>query len=64
MSSTDRTSNRAQDLKGRAEEAVGAVSDDDHLKREGRADQAEAAVKNAGESVKEAGRSLKHAAER
>jgi uncharacterized protein YjbJ (UPF0337 family) len=57
-------SNRAQDLKGRAERAAGAVVDDEHLERRGRADQAEAAVKNAGESVKEAGRSLKNAVER
>ncbi len=34
------------DLKGRAKEAVGALADDDDLKREGKADQTAGAAKD------------------
>jgi uncharacterized protein YjbJ (UPF0337 family) len=36
---------KRDDVKGRAKEAIGALSDDDELRREGRADQKGAAVK-------------------
>jgi uncharacterized protein YjbJ (UPF0337 family) len=36
---------KRDDLKGRAKEAMGAVRDDDELRREGRADQKAAAAK-------------------
>lgn len=54
MGFDDKTENKAEDLKGRAKEAVGSVTGDDELKSEGRADQAESAVKQAGEHVKDA----------
>ena len=38
-------SGETDELKGRAKEAVGAVTDDDDLKREGQADQAAGSVK-------------------
>lgn len=37
---------QGEDLKGRAKEAAGALTDDDDLKREGKLDQASAAVKD------------------
>jgi uncharacterized protein YjbJ (UPF0337 family) len=39
------------DAKGRAKEAAGALTDNDDLKREGKADQAGAKVKDAAEKV-------------
>lgn len=39
------------DAKGRVKEAAGAVTGDDDLKREGKADQAGAKVKDAAEKV-------------
>jgi uncharacterized protein YjbJ (UPF0337 family) len=36
---------KAEDLKGRAKEAVGDLTDDDQLKREGQADRSAAAAK-------------------
>ncbi len=38
--------NRAQDVRGRAKEAAGALTDDDALKAEGQGDQAAASVKD------------------
>ena len=37
---------KMEDLKGRAKEAVGDLTDDDDLKREGKIDQGSAAVKD------------------
>jgi uncharacterized protein YjbJ (UPF0337 family) len=39
------------DLKGRAKEAVGDLTDDDKLKREGQVDQAKGKVKDAVDKV-------------
>ena len=41
------------DMKGRAKEAAGDLADDDRLKREGKADQAGAKVKEVAENAKE-----------
>ena len=46
-------SGRTDDAKGRAKEAVGALTDDDKLRREGKADQAAGAVKKKLEDVKD-----------
>jgi uncharacterized protein YjbJ (UPF0337 family) len=54
MGFDDKTENKGQDFKGRAKEAAGSVTGDDDLKNEGRADQAESSVKQAGEKVKDA----------
>jgi uncharacterized protein YjbJ (UPF0337 family) len=44
--------NKGEDMKGRAKEAAGAATDDDDLKREGKADQASASIKDkAGDAV-------------
>jgi len=61
MGIDDKTENKAEDLKGRAKEAVGSVTGDDELKSEGRADQAESSVKQAGEHVKDAVSDVKDA---
>jgi uncharacterized protein YjbJ (UPF0337 family) len=44
---------KADDLKGRAKEAVGDLTDDDELKREGKADRAGGAVKDKLEDAKD-----------
>jgi uncharacterized protein YjbJ (UPF0337 family) len=54
MGFDDKTENKADDLKGRAKEAAGSITGDDDLKSEGRADQAESSVKQAGEKAKDA----------
>jgi uncharacterized protein YjbJ (UPF0337 family) len=46
MSNTD-------DVKGRAKEAAGAVTGDDNLKNEGKADQVTGKIKNAIDEVKD-----------
>ena len=50
----DRMENTGEDLKGKAKEAVGDVTDNERLEREGKMDQAKADLKNAGEDVKDA----------
>jgi uncharacterized protein YjbJ (UPF0337 family) len=54
MGFDDKAENKGQDLKGRAKEAVGSVTGDDEMKNEGRGDQAESSVKQAGEKAKDA----------
>ncbi len=54
MSAADKIKNGAEKLVGKAKEATGHVTDDDRLVAEGKADQAKADVKNAGEKVKDA----------
>ncbi len=54
MGFDDKAENKGQDLKGRAKEAVGSVTGDDEMKNEGRSDQAESSVKQAGEKAKDA----------
>ena len=61
MGFDDKAENKGEELKGRAKEAAGAVTGDDSLKREGRADQTESSVKQAGEKVKDAAGDLKDA---
>ncbi|GAB3132719.1 CsbD family protein [Tsukamurella serpentis] len=46
MGFTDDAKNKAQDLTGRAKEAAGSALNDDELRTEGRADQAEASIKD------------------
>ena len=42
---------KAQDIKGRAKEAAGDLTDNDELKREGKMDRAAASVKEKAEEV-------------
>ena len=49
----DDMKNTAQDLAGKAKEAVGKATDNDKLVVEGKADQAQAKVKKTGQNVKD-----------
>ena len=54
MSTDDKIANTAEDLKGKAKEAVGDATDNEQLEAEGKIDQAQAAVKDKVEDVKDA----------
>jgi uncharacterized protein YjbJ (UPF0337 family) len=54
MGTDDKLRNQGQDLKGKAKETVGRATDDEELEAQGRADQAESSLKQAGEKVKDA----------
>lgn len=54
MGLDDKIKNAAQDLTGKAKEAIGNATDNDKLVAEGKADQAKADAKKAGENVKDA----------
>jgi uncharacterized protein YjbJ (UPF0337 family) len=54
MSGTDKAKNKAQDLRGKAKEAVGKVTGDKGTRDEGKSDQAKSNVKDAGEKIKDA----------
>lgn len=54
MGMDDDIKHNAEDLKGKAKEAVGDATDNDRLKAEGHADQASADLKKAGQDVKDA----------
>jgi uncharacterized protein YjbJ (UPF0337 family) len=54
MGTDDKLRNQGQDLKGKAKESVGRATDDEELEAQGRADQAESSLKQAGENVKDA----------
>ncbi|WP_204164714.1 CsbD family protein [Nocardioides daejeonensis] len=50
---SDQFENKIDDAKGRAKEAAGAVTGDDELKHEGKADQIKASVKDKVDTVAE-----------
>ena len=54
-------SGKADELKGRAKEAAGAVTGDDEQRAEGRADQRKGKARQAGEKVREAAEDVKDA---
>jgi uncharacterized protein YjbJ (UPF0337 family) len=54
MTATDKANNSAQQAKGKLKEAAGKLSGNDKLRAEGKADQAKADLKQAGEKVKDA----------
>jgi uncharacterized protein YjbJ (UPF0337 family) len=54
VSGMDKAKNKAQNLIGKAKEAVGKVTGDKSTENEGKADQAKASLKEAGEKVKDA----------
>lgn len=54
MSSEDKAKNKIDDLGGKAKEALGRATDDESTKNEGKREQAEADLKDAGEKVKDA----------
>lgn len=53
MSAEDKIKHAAQDLAGKAKEAAGHVTSNEKLVAEGKADQAKASVKKAGDDVKD-----------
>ncbi|GAA3671595.1 CsbD-like protein [Lentzea atacamensis] len=59
MGADDKFSNKAEEMKGRAKEAVGDATDNEQWQAEGRAERAKADIKQAGEKVKDAFRSDK-----
>jgi uncharacterized protein YjbJ (UPF0337 family) len=61
MGTRDKASNKAQDLKGKAKEAVGSATGNEDLRIKGKTDQTKAALKDVGEKVKDAGSDLKDA---
>jgi uncharacterized protein YjbJ (UPF0337 family) len=54
MSTTDKAKNTIEDAAGKAKETVGRATGDQSTEDEGRADQAKADFKDAGEKVKDA----------
>ena len=54
MSTEDKISNKAQELKGKLKEGAGDAADNERLENEGRADQTKGNLKQAGEKVKDA----------
>ena len=50
----DKISNAAEEAKGKVKEGVGDATDNERLEAEGKADQAGANLKHAGETVKDA----------
>ena len=53
MGLDDKLQNKVEDLTGRGKEAAGAVTGNDSLKAEGKADQAKAGIKDKVEDVKD-----------
>ena len=54
MGLDDKIKHAAEDIAGKAKEAAGKVTNNDKLEAEGKADQAKADVKKAGDNVKDA----------
>ena len=54
MGLDDKLRNAAEDAGGKAKEAAGRATDDERLESEGKADQAQSDLKQAGEKVKDA----------
>ncbi|MFL6129934.1 MAG: CsbD family protein [Mycobacteriales bacterium] len=64
MGLDDRLDNAKDRVAGRGKEAVGAATDDEELRAEGRGQQTEADVKDAGDKVKDAAGDVKDAFKR
>jgi len=54
MGIDDKAENKAEELKGRAKEAVGDATDNEQWQAEGRAERAKGSLKQAAEKVKDA----------
>ncbi len=54
MSNTDKANNKMDEVKGRVKQTVGAATGDESERREGKADETKANLKQAGEKVKDA----------
>jgi uncharacterized protein YjbJ (UPF0337 family) len=64
MGTEDKARNLGENLKGKAKEATGKVTDDERLEAEGERDQASADLKQRGEQLKDAGEDVKDAFKR
>lgn len=53
MGTSDKAKNTAQDMKGKAKEAQGDLTNDEDKQAEGKKDQTAASAKQAGENVKD-----------
>lgn len=53
MGFDDKTSNKVDDLGGKAKEGLGKVTGDDELESEGKTDQAKSSIKEGAREVKE-----------
>jgi len=53
MATGDKIDNKAEELKGKAKEAVGKATDDEELEAEGKTDQVTGNLKQAGEKIKD-----------
>jgi uncharacterized protein YjbJ (UPF0337 family) len=53
MGTDDKARNKAEELKGKAKEAVGDATDNEQMQAEGKADQVKGNLKQAGEKVKD-----------
>ena len=60
MGTSDKASNKVEDVKGRVKEAAGQATGNKDLETEGQADQIKSAVKDVGEKVKDVGAKAKH----
>ena len=54
MGADDKTQNKVEEIRGDAKEKVGGATGNDSMRREGKRDQTEANLKQAGENVKDA----------
>ena len=54
MSAVDKVKNKLEELGGRAKEAIGKITGDKSTENEGKGDQMEANLKDAGEKIKDA----------
>lgn len=61
MGAEDKASNKFKDLKGNVKEGTGKATDNEDLENEGKADQAEASLKDGVEKVKDAAGDVKDA---
>jgi uncharacterized protein YjbJ (UPF0337 family) len=60
MSTSDKVSNKAEELKGAAKERIGGATGDESMQAEGAAERSNAHLKQAGEHVKDAVESVKN----
>jgi uncharacterized protein YjbJ (UPF0337 family) len=61
MGAVDKAKNKIEDLGGQAKETAGRITGDRETEAEGKADQAKAGLKDAGEKIKDAGKKVKDA---
>jgi uncharacterized protein YjbJ (UPF0337 family) len=54
MSAVDKAKNKLEELGGKAKEAIGKITGDKSTENEGKGDQVESNLKDAGEKVKDA----------